>query len=44
MFLLDFLRRLACKNIIEYILKRKEIEDLEKRIAAIEQRMSEQRQ
>ncbi len=36
----DRLKRLACKDVIEYILKHKEIEDLENRIAAIEQRLS----
>jgi hypothetical protein len=35
---LERLRRLVCKNIIEYILKHKEIEDLEQRMAAIESR------
>ena len=38
----DRLRRLVCKDVIEYIIKHKESEDLEKRIAAIEQRLSEQ--
>jgi phage terminase small subunit len=37
------LRRLACKDVIEYILKHKETEDLEKRITAIEQRLNEPR-
>jgi molecular chaperone DnaK (HSP70) len=31
------LRRLACKDVIEYIIKHKEVEDLEKRLTAIEQ-------
>jgi molecular chaperone DnaK (HSP70) len=35
------LRRLACKDVIEYILKHREIEDLDKRLTAIEQRLSE---
>jgi hypothetical protein len=34
------LKRIACKYVIEYILKHKEIEDLENRITAIEQRLS----
>jgi hypothetical protein len=37
----DRLKRLACKDVIEYILRHKEIEDLEKRIEAIEQRLAE---
>jgi hypothetical protein len=36
----DRLKRLARKDIIEYILKHKEVEDLENRIAAIEQKLS----
>jgi phage terminase small subunit len=36
----DRLKRLACEDVIEYILKHKEIEDLENRISAIEQRLS----
>jgi hypothetical protein len=39
----DRLRRLACKDVIEYIIKHKEIEDLDKRPTAIEQRLSEQK-
>ena len=35
------LKRLACKDVIEYILKHKEIEDLENRIEAIEQRLDQ---
>lgn len=34
----DRLKRLTAKDIIEYILKHKEVEDLEKRLTAIEQR------
>ena len=36
----DRLKRLACKDVIEYILKHREIEDLVKRIEAIEQRLA----
>jgi hypothetical protein len=36
----DRLKRLACKDIIEYILEHKAIEDLDKRLAAIEQKLS----
>lgn len=39
----DRLKRLASKDVIEYIIKHKEIEDLDKRLAAIEQRFSEQK-
>ena len=38
----DRLKRLAAKDIIEHILKRKEIEDLEKRLKAIEDRVAKQ--
>ncbi|MGD0572334.1 MAG: phBC6A51 family helix-turn-helix protein [Sedimentisphaerales bacterium] len=34
------LRRLACKDVIEYILEHKTVEDLTKRIEAIEQKLS----
>ncbi len=34
------LKRLASKDVIEYIIKHKEIEDLDKRLAAIEQQLS----
>jgi molecular chaperone DnaK (HSP70) len=37
----DRLKRLACKDVIEYILKHREIEDLVNRIEAIEQRLAE---
>ena len=37
----DRLKRLACKDVIEYILKQWEIEDLEKRIDTIERRLAE---
>lgn len=39
----DRLKRMACKDVIEYIIKHKENEDLDKRLAAIEQRLSEQK-
>ena len=39
----DRLKRLTAKEIIEHFLKHKEVEDLEKRIAAIEDRLNEQR-
>jgi hypothetical protein len=35
------LKRLVYNNIIDHILQRKEIEDLEKRLIAIEQRLAE---
>jgi phage terminase small subunit len=35
----DRLKRLACKDVIEYILEHKAIDDLENRIEAIEQRL-----
>jgi len=35
------LKRLVCKDIIEHILKYKEVKDLEERLAAIEQRLGE---
>ena len=38
---LERFRRLVSKNIIEYILKHKGTEDLEHRMAAIEQRLDE---
>jgi hypothetical protein len=34
------LKRLACKDVIEYILEHKAIDDLAKRIDAIEQKLS----
>lgn len=37
----DRLKRLAAKDIIDFIIRHKENEDLEKRIAAIEQRLAE---
>lgn len=39
----DRLKRLTCNDIIEYILKHEEVEDLEKRIEAIERRFNEGR-
>lgn len=36
----DRLKRLVCKDIIEHILKRKEIEDLDERLKVIEQRLA----
>jgi hypothetical protein len=33
----------ACKDVIEYILEHKTVEDLEKRIEAIEQRLTDKR-
>jgi len=39
----DRLKRMACKDIIEYVLKHKEIEDIDERLTAIEQRLSEQK-
>ena len=38
----DRLKRLAAKDIIEHILKRKEIEDLDKRLKAIEGKLAKQ--
>jgi hypothetical protein len=34
------LKRLVCSDIIDHILQRKEIEDLDKHLAAIEQRLA----
>ena len=39
----DRLKRLACKDVIEYIIRHKEIEDLDKRLTVIEQRLLEQK-
>lgn len=39
----DRLKRLACNDTIEYILKHKEIEDLDRRLTAIEQGLGEHR-
>jgi hypothetical protein len=36
----DRLKRLTCNDIIEYILKHKEVDDLERRVAAIEERLA----
>jgi len=36
------LKRLAAKDVIDFIIRHKEIEDLDKRLEAIEQRLSEQ--
>ncbi len=38
----DRLKRLVCKDIIEHILQRKEIEDLDERLRVIEERLSQQ--
>jgi len=37
------LRRLVCKDIIEHILKYREVKELEERVVAIEQRLNERR-
>ncbi len=37
----DRLKRLVCKDIIEHILKRKEIEDLDERLIEVEKRLAE---
>jgi hypothetical protein len=37
------LKRLVCNDIIDHILQRKEIEDLDKRLTAIEQRLADNR-
>jgi len=37
------LKRFAAKDVIEYFIRHKELEDLEKRITAIEQRLNEPR-
>jgi hypothetical protein len=39
----DRLKRLTAKDIIDFIIRHKEVEDLEKRIEAIEQRLNERR-
>ena len=39
----DRLKRLAANDVINYILKHKEIEDLDRRLTAIEQRLNERR-
>ncbi len=39
----DRLKRLAAKDIIDFIIRHKENEDLDKRLAAIEQRLGEQK-
>jgi len=39
----DRLKRLTAKDIIEFIIRHKEVEDLEKRIEAIEQRLNGQK-
>jgi hypothetical protein len=38
----DRLKRLVCKDVIEYILEHKAVEDVDKRLAAIEQRLNQQ--
>ena len=38
----DRLKRLTAKDIIDFIIRHKEVEDLDKRLAAVEQRLSEQ--
>ena len=40
----DRLKRLAAKDIIDFIIRHKEDEELEERIAAIEQKFDEQQQ
>jgi len=37
------LKRLTAKDIIDYFIKHKEVEDLEQRVEAIEQRLNERR-
>jgi hypothetical protein len=37
------LKRLVCNDIIDHILQRKEIEDLDKRLTVIEQRLDDNR-
>ena len=39
----DRLKRMACKDVIEYIIKHKENEDIDERLTAIEQRLAEQK-
>ncbi len=39
----DRLKRLAAKDVIDFIVRHKENEDLDERLTAIEQRLSEQR-
>jgi hypothetical protein len=39
----DRLKRLTAKDVIDFMIRHKEIEDLDKRLAAIEQRLSEQK-
>jgi len=34
---------MACKDVLEHVIKRKENEDLDKRLTAIEQQLSEQK-
>jgi len=38
----DRLKRLAAKDVIDFVVRHKEYEDLDKRLTAIEQRLSEQ--
>lgn len=38
----DRLKRLAAKDVIDFMIRHKEIEDLDERLTAIEQRLSEQ--
>jgi phage terminase small subunit len=37
------LKRLAAKNVIDFVIRHKEIEDLDKRLAEIEQRLDQQK-
>jgi AcrR family transcriptional regulator len=39
----DRLKRLTAKDIIDFIIRHKEVEDLDKRLAAVEQRLESQR-
>jgi hypothetical protein len=39
----DRLKRWAAKDVINFVIRHKEIEDLDKRLAAIEQRLDSQR-
>jgi hypothetical protein len=38
---MDWLKKLAAKDVIDHILQRKEIEDLDKRLTVIEQRLDQ---
>jgi len=39
----DRLKRLAAKDVIDFIIRHKEVEDLDKRLAAVEQRLENQK-